>query len=31
MLLDDSSIGIDVGVKVFTYTSENKPINPTKI
>jgi len=24
------SIGIDVGVAVFAYTSENKPINPTK-
>ena len=24
------SIGIDVGVKVFAYTSENKPINPKK-
>ncbi len=24
------SLGIDVGVKVFAYTSENKPINPTK-
>ena len=27
---NDSSIGIDVGVKVFAYTSENKLINPTK-
>ena len=25
-----NSIGIDVGVKVFAYTSENKLINPTK-
>ena len=24
------TIGIDVGVKVFAYTSENKPINPKK-